>query len=784
MLGHFVRRPLIALLVALGLLLIPITASAALTVERAELDGTRLRVEGTGAVPGATITVDGIAMGQAGSAGDFKIEQDPFSSDTCIITVSDGSTSTEAELTGCTPSATATSTPTPTDTPVPTPTHTPTPTFTPTITPTPTATPTRVPQNDCGSGTDAPDDPPGLTVTLPVTCDGEITRDDTYDLYEINVSSPEQLLTVRVESGDVEMLLELIAPDGSIRASSSLPFSSPNPVFILCDMEDDELCQGQFGKALGVTAEITGTWTVRVGRQVLGSGQTGVYSLHAHIGGGGDDCASGRDPTLASPFDAPQKVGDTGLNSPTTLRILEFTPDVDCLGSMPPGDVDWSDLYTFPVAAGDPVAFNIVPEAAMHPIKGDIVGLLFGFDNENLGRIRNLTGLDRSRENGTAFLSIEGFPPALTPGYRLLVATGARHGGDCFTGGDAGGSFSLATAAEAQACIGDLGADDAEDWFSLTASIGDELVVQRNPDESSAVDPVPVEVYDPDGVLRGGPGEFLIDKSGDWRIRVASDITPLPHFEGDYGIRYFFRRGVAGHDCGSGGDTWNFSLALPVDCEGDLLPSSTDSRDSYTFNLQAGQEVTANLTPNQFQDLDLALFDPEGIKRAESLLIGTGRAESITALADITGTWRLEIQPSVLDAIETAYGLSVSAVDTNPTEPDVNALLELPELESRGNSVNEGEEFTAEVRLTNAGVDATGLSLQLTWSSNDEGDIRLEEPKSDTVTVGTLAQGEIKRFSWLIRAEAPGTGRLTATVIDDSGAVLAEDSQVILIHAK
>jgi probable HAF family extracellular repeat protein len=79
------------------------TALAAIAVTRAELNGGELRVEGQGAQAGATITVDGIAMGTAAADGRFSIRRTGFSSSTCVITVSDGASSAQATLSGCTP---------------------------------------------------------------------------------------------------------------------------------------------------------------------------------------------------------------------------------------------------------------------------------------------------------------------------------------------------------------------------------------------------------------------------------------------------------------------------------------------------------------------------------------------------------------------------------------------------------------------------------------------------------------------------------------------------------
>ena len=88
---------------ALLALALPLAAAAAISVTRAELSNGQLRVEGQGATPGATITVDGVAMGTAQSDGRFRVERSNYSSTTCTVTVGDGTTSAQATLSGCTP---------------------------------------------------------------------------------------------------------------------------------------------------------------------------------------------------------------------------------------------------------------------------------------------------------------------------------------------------------------------------------------------------------------------------------------------------------------------------------------------------------------------------------------------------------------------------------------------------------------------------------------------------------------------------------------------------------
>ena len=88
-------------------------ASATVTLTTAQLQGTQLRVDGSGAIHNAGIQVDGILMGQSDNQGRFSIRRSGFSSATCIITVFDGTDPVRVTLAGCTPSATPTPLPGP-----------------------------------------------------------------------------------------------------------------------------------------------------------------------------------------------------------------------------------------------------------------------------------------------------------------------------------------------------------------------------------------------------------------------------------------------------------------------------------------------------------------------------------------------------------------------------------------------------------------------------------------------------------------------------------------------
>src|SRR5215218_1651265 len=97
------RLALVGLLVLIGALVVASVAQAAVSISRAELNGTQLRIEGQ-ASPNHPITVDGVAMGTSDGAGKFRIDRSGFTAPAdCTVDVNDGSaTAASARLSGCT----------------------------------------------------------------------------------------------------------------------------------------------------------------------------------------------------------------------------------------------------------------------------------------------------------------------------------------------------------------------------------------------------------------------------------------------------------------------------------------------------------------------------------------------------------------------------------------------------------------------------------------------------------------------------------------------------------
>jgi hypothetical protein len=104
--AYTTRLTAVGLLVLIGALVVASAAQAAVSISRAELSGTQLRIEGQ-AAPNRTITVDGVAMGTSDSGGKFRIERTGFTAPAdCTVDVNDGSaTAATVRLSGCTVSS-------------------------------------------------------------------------------------------------------------------------------------------------------------------------------------------------------------------------------------------------------------------------------------------------------------------------------------------------------------------------------------------------------------------------------------------------------------------------------------------------------------------------------------------------------------------------------------------------------------------------------------------------------------------------------------------------------
>jgi hypothetical protein len=113
---HMKRVPGLASAALLALFLLAFLAPAAVaavSITKAELKESQLRVEGQGATPNTTVTVNGgEASGTSDGSGKFRIEDSDFPPPAdCQVVVSDGTSSATATLSGCTVSSPSSTSP-------------------------------------------------------------------------------------------------------------------------------------------------------------------------------------------------------------------------------------------------------------------------------------------------------------------------------------------------------------------------------------------------------------------------------------------------------------------------------------------------------------------------------------------------------------------------------------------------------------------------------------------------------------------------------------------------
>src|SRR5882762_11776350 len=123
------------------------------------------------------------------------------------------------------------------------------------------------------------------------------------------------------------------------------------------------------GWAFGYTVDRPGQWTLVLRPlSIFQLPPSPNCTMNIHLGGGGNDCVSGRDPAQVPPnvTDAP--------NQSSTLPLLG--QEISCTGSLTALDFDFSDQYVFPVLANEPVAVRVLP--ALPGSIGAVSGMIAG----------------------------------------------------------------------------------------------------------------------------------------------------------------------------------------------------------------------------------------------------------------------------------------------------------------------------------------------------------------------------------------------------------------------
>lgn len=503
------RFLVIGLVLASVLLGLSAPSYAAVRVDRAELEGGDLRVEGDNAVADAPIAIDGTELGQADDRGDFRIEVSGFSSPTCRITVDDGTGAVEADLDGCTPSE-----PDEEDDAGEPEEGAPTaPRWSAfrhdlmegksgrlRVSSSTTDSGGIAFEFDLGDGRTLRDPETGFhtpsasgsvsSTELQPTWDtpGEFTVVATAEDMEGRVATGEpRTVTIHPDHDDCGQqgdaadsivdsppLLTLPADCGGhlvgdprIDQHDTYRFeAAERPLRLLTVQVEPRLPVSDIwlelyrpdGSRVQEGAISGGTTLGKFAVTINTSGEWGLrigstnlfdnvdYRLRIHEGGGGDDCVEGRGPT------SDQLIPLDAPNNDSALHVLEHG-QVDCAGFLPIADRDDRDRYTFDVQGDEIVALNIIDNPDSDPAdhcRQGAVRVETTRDNQVAPRLGCHVEFFRASEQGGRVVldAHRGVPGrGRDVDYRLQVATNdpARHEGDCFTAADAGDSVATAT---------------------------------------------------------------------------------------------------------------------------------------------------------------------------------------------------------------------------------------------------------------------------------------------------------------------------------------------------
>lgn len=227
--------------------------------------------------------------------------------------------------------------------------------------------------------------------------------------------------------------------------------------------------------------------------------------------------------------------------------------------------------------------------------------------------------------------------------------------GDCGAAGDAGGDFASARRLAAPAaCVGTVRVDmDGEDWYRFDAAVGDAAHVAG---VGALLDPsgVDLSLIRPDGSVADHAAADVagvvadIDMAGAWRLRVRAEEPA----NGTYGFTLALAPSDEYHaSCepfhdASGTPAGSTPLSTPTVCTGRYDARRGDGEDWYSFHAVAGGLIAVD---GQFL-LRVGLPPSVELHRPDGSFVGTSRillTNSVVALIDQTGTWRVRVGPFV-----------------------------------------------------------------------------------------------------------------------------------------
>lgn len=468
------------------------------------------------------------------------------------------------------------------------------------------------PDDDCGTGEDAPEDAAAaFPLVLSAFCSGAVrsgTGEDAIDWYV----------------GDV--------PAGHRLVGDLVPRSSTLRLCLVRDGTGERVCESAspFARYPDVFArEISGgRWRMEV------SGGFALYNLTLRVEPppAQDDCAGGKD------------AGDH-LGGAVAVGL-----PAACAGWFPGGVGDEYDTYIVEGTEGDALRLQ-ASRAYDAPLHVCIVAPsdqeASCFDQEEFWN-----GISTELWASGAW-GVRVVDDGVEVNYTWTASAASPSPvaqSDCAVAGDVGnGVTSARPLGRAGSCDGALDADsgDLADWYAIDAEAGEPItaVLTQGAD---------LCVFAPGALVATEcstfPGEardvveVVASDAGTWRIRVFTGSgAPTYHLDAHHTPLQ--------DDCGSGADAGDsFGTATPLDlgapftaCAGGFPQYLGDTRDWYAIQLTDGDALRVIARAPLLAPVRVCLHDPAG-SAAACAVSGAGPPPIIEHVADAGGVWRVSLE--------------------------------------------------------------------------------------------------------------------------------------------
>jgi len=477
-------------------------------------------------------------------------------------------------------------------------------------------------QDDMGTGGDAGNSISTATEISSGSGIGYIdAQTDTDDYYKVSVSSGQTISASMTPPLGSDFDLELYNSSQSLVDSSALGGSQTDSV--------------------EAVASSAGDYYIHV-EQWCGSG---IYSMIVTVTGG----ATQND--MGTNTDAGNSISTSAeISSGSGIGYIDAQTDTD-------------DYYKVHVGSGQTISVEMTP-----PPGSDFDLELYNpsqllVDSSALGGSQTDSVEAVASSAGDYYIHVEQWSGSGIYSMTVTVTGGATQN-DANSNGDAGNTFAQALTIEAGSYTGFIDSTDTNDYYKVSLSSGQMILVSLTPPAGSDFD---LYLYNPSqsqvasSTLGGSQTDtvsYVATSSGDYYIRIKQWSG-----SGVYSFTVWLSSVATQNDWSSGTDAGNSrdqALAISPGSGTGYL-DSTDTDDYYKITTTSSGGIDLILAPPTGSDFDLYLYDSNGIPVASSTLSGS-QTDTINYTATSAGDWYIRVH---LYSGEGTYSLQVSTSSAN-----------------------------------------------------------------------------------------------------------------------